>query len=158
MEEKNGKADKFEQGVILYTGYMKMIRLWGPVVIWMVIIFFLSTRQEIQISDERAVNFSFFKTLHVIEYAILYLLSYRAVKNTLEKSNGVIPYAIAMGITLLYAASDEFHQTFVPTREGKVRDVIIDALGALTAWILLQLLLPRAPKILRVWAKRLQFL
>jgi len=133
---------------------MKAVRLWGPVLVWMAIIFFLSGRQSVQVSDQNVVNFLFFKTLHVVEYAILYILSYRAVKNTSEKSNVVIPYAIAMGITLLYAASDEFHQTFVPTREGRLRDVIIDALGAVTAWIILAQLLPKTPAKLRLLAKR----
>lgn len=36
---------------------------------------------------------------------------------------------IALIITLLYAVIDEIHQTFVPTREGTVRDVLIDSIG-----------------------------
>ena len=33
---------------------------------------------------------------------------------------------------ICYAATDEFHQLFVPGRYGMVRDVILDSLGALT--------------------------
>ena len=110
----------------------------------MAAIFFLSGRESVQIADEPLVNFLFFKTLHVIEYAILFILYYRALKNK----------TAALLLTLLYAVTDEIHQLFVPTREGRLRDVIIDAIGATLAWILINNLLPRAPKKLRDWAKR----
>ena len=32
-------------------------------------------------------------------------------------------------ISLVFAVIDEIHQTFVPTREGTIRDVLIDAMG-----------------------------
>jgi len=107
---------------------MKFLRKWGPVVVWMGVIFFFSTRQRITVSDHYAVNFLFFKMLHVIEYAVLYMLTFRATKN---------PVASFI-IVILYAASDEIHQLFVATREGTVRDVIIDTLGAGLAWIFIK--------------------
>ena len=101
-----------------------------PVIIWMIIIFLLSSRQSVSVSEEGALNFLFFKTLHVIEYAILFTLSFRAFlkgsKNE-KKSKVVLKYALA--VSLLYAISDELHQTFVPTRQGAVRDVFIDLFG-----------------------------
>jgi VanZ family protein len=39
------------------------------------------------------------------------------------------PLVWAVGISLAYAGTDEFHQTFVRGREGTVRDVAIDAIG-----------------------------
>jgi VanZ family protein len=36
----------------------------------------------------------------------------------------------AFAIALLYAASDEWHQSFVPSRDGTLHDVIIDGAGA----------------------------
>ncbi len=123
----------------------------------MTIIFFLSGRESTQVSDEFTVNFVFFKTLHVIEYAILYLLSFRAVKNTLGGKR-IQLFTLAFIITVLYALSDEIHQTFVPTREGKLRDVIIDALGATLSWISIEKLLPRWPKKLQRWAKILRII
>ena len=42
----------------------------------------------------------------------------------------VIVYSILLCI--IYACSDEFHQTFIQGRSGEIRDVIIDTLGALT--------------------------
>ena len=36
---------------------------------------------------------------------------------------------------ICYAATDEFHQLFVPGRYGMVKDVVLDSLGALTGII-----------------------
>ena len=38
-------------------------------------------------------------------------------------------------IVILYASTDEFHQLFVPGREGTFRDVLIDTSGAIIAII-----------------------
>jgi VanZ family protein len=124
---------------------MKTIYRWGPVIVWMGVIFFFSTRQRIVVSPAETINFLFFKTLHVIEYAILYLLTFRATKNVVT----------SFLIVILYASSDEIHQLFVATREGTVRDVIIDGLGACLAWILVAKLLPVLPRKLQKWARRL---
>ena len=35
----------------------------------------------------------------------------------------------AILVVIVYAASDEIHQLFVPSREGTLRDVIIDTIG-----------------------------
>ena len=59
---------------------------------------------------------------------------------------------LALGWSLIYAVSDEFHQTFVPGRTGRASDVVVDlagaAIGAFT--ILLVLATGRAaPKMIR---------
>ncbi|MEK9143211.1 MAG: VanZ family protein [Patescibacteria group bacterium] len=123
---------------------MKFIAVWLPVIAWMAVIFFLSGRSSVQVAEEPLINFLFFKTLHVIEYAVLFVLYFRALKNAVG----------AFLLTLLYAAIDEIHQMFVPTREGRLRDVIIDAIGATIAWISINQLLPRAPGKLRALAKK----
>ena len=106
----------------------KLLRYWGPPLLWMIVIFFLSSRESTQVSDVYTWNFIFFKSLHVIEYAALYFLLFRAIlqNNTkMKKKAWIMAFVVAM----IYAASDEIHQTFVPTREGKVRDVGIDTIG-----------------------------
>jgi VanZ family protein len=40
---------------------------------------------------------------------------------------------MAFVVSVLYAASDEYHQTFVPGRNGTPVDVGVDAVGALVA-------------------------
>ena len=114
----------------------------------MAFIFFFSSRQRVEVSPDDFVNFVFFKTLHVVEYAILFILYARALR-------GPRTLLTAFILTIAYAVTDEVHQTFVPTREGKVRDVIIDAVGAILAWYFLIKLLPKGPKKLRALAKNL---
>lgn len=133
---------------------MKFVRTWGPVILWMVLIFLGSTRQRIVVSQEYTINFLFFKTLHVLEYGFLYLLTYRAMKLSYPKKTMPFWSWWAFVIVILYASSDEIHQLFVVTREGTVRDVIIDGLGATLSWISIQKLLPRLPKKLQHWVHK----
>jgi VanZ family protein len=46
-------------------------------------------------------------------------------------------FLVVMGVTVAYAASDEYHQSFVPGRHPGLSDVLIDGLGAATALILM---------------------
>lgn len=43
----------------------------------------------------------------------------------------------ALAICLLYAVTDEFHQTFTPGRSAAGRDVLLDSLAALTGILIL---------------------
>ncbi|MFZ2025252.1 MAG: VanZ family protein [Microgenomates group bacterium] len=134
---------------------MKQVRFWLPVIIWMGVIFAFSARQKIAVTDSYVLSFMFFKTLHLIEYAFLYVVTYRAVKNTLGMQKSWI-WLLPFCITVLFAITDELHQSYVPTREGKPRDAIIDMFGAMFAWISLKLLLPKMPKKLKNLAKSWQ--
>lgn len=64
----------------------------------------------------------------MIEYAVLYTLLFRAFLSG-KKTNKDTAMKKAFIFAVLYAASDEIHQTLVPTREGTVRDVVIDTAG-----------------------------
>ncbi|MOA68833.1 VanZ like family protein [compost metagenome] len=44
---------------------------------------------------------------------------------------GLARAALTWGAAVLYAASDEWHQSFVPNRGPAVMDVAIDSMGAL---------------------------
>lgn len=104
---------------------------WIPVFVVMIIIFIFSSQQRINVSETKAVNFSIFKSMHVIEYALLYFLLFRAFRKSLNKAWQDKAYIFALVISILYAISDEFHQTFTPTREGSARDIVIDTIGIL---------------------------
>ncbi|KKQ38705.1 MAG: VanZ-like protein [Candidatus Roizmanbacteria bacterium GW2011_GWA2_37_7] len=106
----------------------KLIFYWLPPALWMIIIFTLSSRQSIGVSEEFIINFVVFKTLHVIEYAFLYFLFFRAFNSHLVK-NTYKAFLLAAVATVLFAISDELHQTYVPSREGSPRDIAIDTIG-----------------------------
>lgn len=98
-------------------------------------IFILSSRQRISIADTYTENFVIFKTLHILEYGLLYLLIFRAMFKTFSKTVAVQTlFFVSICIAILYGVSDEIHQTFVPTRQGAIRDVFIDTIGILLAF------------------------
>jgi VanZ family protein len=68
------------------------------------------------------------KAAHMAEYGLLWFLWHRALRTA-------TPWP-AVIITLAYAASDEFHQSFVAGRHGSPLDVLIDAVGVAIAVIL----------------------
>ena len=132
---------------------MKRIYAWVPLLLWMSIIFFLSSRSRVQISQEESVNFLIFKTLHIIEYGLLYLLVYRAIRFECPRNSRFFWLYAAFVVSVLYAGSDEIHQTLIPTREGRARDVIIDGIGIILSWVTLQQFVPSLPRKLRNLAR-----
>jgi len=77
------------------------------------------------------------KTAHFCEYGLLCLLLYFPLSAyTKWPRSGLLAWLFAV----LYAASDEFHQLFIPKRVGNLMDVGIDGLGALAAFGLIALL------------------
>jgi VanZ family protein len=76
------------------------------------------------------------KAGHVTEYAILALLVRRAMRRTcLDWSERRI-LAVALLNCAAYAVTDEFHQSFVPSRGASPVDVLIDTGGAASALLL----------------------
>lgn len=136
---------------------MKTLFYWFPAVLLMGVIFLLSSRTRLQVSEVYAIQFAIFKSLHVIEYAVLYFWTYRAVRNTTGLSDIEQRYYTWL-IVILYAISDEIHQVFVPTREGRFRDIIIDTVGATLMALYIWKLLPTAPHILKKWGKKLDII
>ena len=68
------------------------------------------------------------KTAHFTEYAVLGFFTYKAVScDVKDRKKAVL---MAQLISTGYASTDEIHQMFVPGREGKVFDVMIDSCGA----------------------------
>lgn len=77
------------------------------------------------------------KAGHVSEYAVLAVLLRRALLPTPPSFPATKPTSrlartgwMAVGLATAFAASDEFHQAFVPSRGASVADVYLDAAGA----------------------------
>ena len=75
------------------------------------------------------------KSAHATEYAVLGMLLLGTFVD--HKVVGWKRFAIPWSIATLYAATDEFHQLFVPDRSGQIKDVCIDSAGALVGIIVL---------------------
>lgn len=82
-------------------------------------------------------NSSFYirKIAHITEYLILGFLMFNLLK---QYSVTNIYYAI--GLSILYSCTDEFHQLFISGRSGNIRDVLIDSIGILIGTYLYKLL------------------
>lgn len=80
------------------------------------------------------------KVGHFTEYAILAALLWRALRGTFTTLGRFALAAAAFLVTAAFAMSDEFHQSFVPTRTASPRDVMIDCLGVFFAVVLCSLL------------------
>ena len=135
------------------------LKYWLPALIWMAIIYSASSDSKsaehssrilapflhwiapfLSESSVEKVVFLIRKCAHLTEYAVLALLFWRALRKPLPKDprpwrwrEAVLPILFVA----FYAASDEIHQLFVPNREGKIADVIIDTTGAVLGIFLL---------------------
>ncbi len=76
--------------------------------------------------------FMIVKGWHFLEFAILMIL---CVKTVAWREGRTTPRTLTGSalFCMLFAVTDEWHQTFVPDRYGSGQDVLIDCLGVLTA-------------------------
>ena len=87
----------------------------------------------------QAMVFGVRKCAHLTEYAILAVLCWRVLKPAGDSSAWSWRRAgNSLLIVALYAATDEIHQAFVPSRQGSVWDVLLDTAGAAVGLLLLR--------------------
>jgi VanZ family protein len=108
-----------------------MLRTLAPIGL-MAVIFVLSAQPDLD-SGLGTFDLILRKIAHMTEYAVLTLLWAWALRPLTPRS--ALP---AAAIALLYAITDEYHQTFVEGRGGTVVDVGIDAIGVVIALALLR--------------------
>ena len=94
--------------------------------IWMGIIFFLSSIPNLELSGTLSTyDLALRKLAHITEYAILTMLLLKTFTANADRKK----YILVACIAIVYACSDELHQSLVPTRDGKIADIIIDSIG-----------------------------
>jgi VanZ family protein len=129
----------------------RLCKYWLPLILWMVVIFSASTKLGSpantsyffrplmhwlfpRMPEEKVeqIHFIVRKTAHFVEYAVLGVLAWRAVQfdPAFEAFSTGRRFRLALLLCMLYAASDEFHQSFVPTRQAAVQDVLLDTCGS----------------------------
>jgi VanZ family protein len=89
------------------------------------------------------------KGAHITEYFILAFLLWQTLASTRLARPWV--FLLAALLSVLYAASDEWHQSYVPNRTGHPIDVGMDSVGVVLAMLacLLWQLRPRKKKLSR---------
>ena len=106
------------------------LRYWMPVCAYAGLIFYLSSQPHPE-DDLPSFVLSFSdKVLHVVEYAVLGGLCYRALCWGTNESWGNRALPLAVLFASLYGISDEIHQSFVPFRDSSWLDWVADTIGA----------------------------
>jgi VanZ family protein len=105
---------------------LRRIDPWAPPLLLMAVIFALSAQPSLN-SGLGLTDTIGRKLLHFSEYALLTFLWWRALRTRVESARAVL---VALALSLLYAATDEYHQTFVEGRSGNPIDWAIDGAGA----------------------------
>ena len=92
------------------------------------------------------IHFLVRKTGHFAEYAILALLAARAFRTSSRELLRARWFWVSLLFIVTYSLSDEFHQSFVPSRTASIYDCMIDSVGGLTALALLAIRV-RSPRV-----------
>lgn len=134
----------------------KIVKYWGPPVLWAGVIFCFSTLPQIRTTEIYWQDFILKKTAHFMEYGILAILFYRSFVNSEINKKKSLIYSFIL--TVLYAVSDEIHQLYTPGRDARVRDVLIDSAGALTVLYWIKEILPKAGDKIKYYAGKLEII
>jgi VanZ family protein len=132
-----------------------LLRYWLPLLIWMALIFIGST--ELMSGEHTSrflvpflrwvhptisplalmkIEYAIRKVAHVTEYTVLAALMLRAFVHVVFSKRWAVAALVAFSVCGAFAASDEFHQSFVPSRTASARDVMIDCAGVLIGLLL----------------------
>jgi VanZ family protein len=129
---------------------------YGPLILWAALIFIGSTdllsasntggvlaRPVLwlfpHLSETKLKIFQFVvrKAGHFTEYAILALMAARASRTSSRELLRNRWFWTSLLLVVAYSLSDEFHQSFVPSRTGSIYDCMIDSFGGLVALVFL---------------------
>ena len=110
--------------------YRRVIRLWGPVVLYMAAIFYFSSLPEAPLPPGLPD-----KPAHAFGYMGFGFVIARALAGGLPPHITTRDLFIGLAIAIGYGAGDEFHQRFVPGRTADLPDLYADAVGSATALI-----------------------
>lgn len=117
------------------TLYSKPAFRWFLVIAWMGVIFAFSNQANSGEMTEQVLgdmNVPIRKCAHMFEYAVLFWLT-RWASMTIRRPGFIVPGMFAFLLCLLYASTDEWHQSFVPGRSAQLQDVAVDMAGSLIA-------------------------
>ena len=121
---------------MLLRKFVASFPYWVPTILWMGVVFFLSTLPE-SATPGRAILSD--KVCHAAEYFILAFLILFALQRTTQV-RFITSFWIALAWVAVYGLSDEIHQLYVPTRHFDVGDLTADVSGAVVLFFILWVL------------------
>lgn len=105
----------------------KIIYSWLLVILWMGVIFYFSSLPDLKSTLSSSWDLIFRKIAHISEYFVLtYFFIGAFLGHKIGKNNALI---LSVVLAIIYSISDEYHQTFIVGRSGKMEDVLIDSVG-----------------------------
>ena len=107
---------------------------WLPPLAWMGLNFVLSAQSNLPRAPGPWLDTLLKKTGHALSYGVLAWLYQRALRQRIRAPTTLRVVSIALAVA--YGLSDEYHQTFVPGRRGRLLDVAVDGVGACGAMLL----------------------
>ena len=107
---------------------------WLPPVVWMMLIFVLSAQPDLPQAPGPWLDTVLKKAAHMLAFGLLAWLYLRALRQ--HSGHLAILRLVSAGLALLYAISDEYHQTFVPGHQGRLLDIAVDSAGICAAMLL----------------------
>jgi VanZ family protein len=138
-----------------------LLKAWIAAILWLIIIAIESTNLASSANTSRILypllhylfgldlprfeywHFFIRKGGHVVGYAILSILAFRAWRETFPARGNplwtVRWSAIAILMTAFVASLDEWHQSFIPSRTGRWQDVVLDTCAGIAAQVLILL-------------------
>ena len=107
---------------------MNLFRAWGPAAIWATVLFLLSAVPDtgsgglqLPLNDKLA-------------HAMLYAVLGATLANGRARSGSGVSHVLLIVLGVLYGASDEWHQGFVPGRDPDPADWLADVVGLLVGY------------------------
>jgi VanZ family protein len=116
------------------ASFLSRLDPWAPPVVLMAMIFVLSAQPDLS-TGLGVWDLIGRKIVHISEYGLLCFLWWRAIRQVVLDRRAAL--ALAFSVSIAYAGTDEFHQTFVRGRHGTPVDVAIDAAGMAIALALI---------------------
>jgi VanZ family protein len=144
---------------LLNSDRHNLLKAWTAAILWLIVIAIESTNLASSNNTSRILypllhylfgldmlsfeHWHFFirKGGHVVGYAILSILAFRAWRETFPARGNpswtVRWSAIAILMTAFVASLDEWHQSFIPARTGRWQDVVLDTCAGIAAQVLI---------------------
>ncbi len=108
---------------------LKLILNWLAVFAWLGIIFFFSNQPDLKSDFEPVLDLILRKIAHLAEYFVLSFLFFRVYRSTGFRTAEALVLTLIAAV--IAAGFDEFHQLAVAGRVGSLKDIMVDAIGAL---------------------------
>ncbi len=115
----------------------RVLEYWLPPLAWMGLIFFLSAQLDLPHAPGPWLDTLLKKTGHAAVYGVLAWFYLRVLRQYFGDGRALTALRlVSIGLAVAYGLSDEYHQTFVPGRNGNLFDVTVDGVGACVAMLL----------------------